>query len=560
MTKLAGHLAALVLLFSTAAWAQVTTGSVAGTVMDAQGGAVPGATVALISQARGTRIAPVVTDGSGDFIIPNVTADTYTVEVTLTGFKTLLRKDVIVSGGDRVSVGRLNVELGGMSETINVSGEAPLIQSQSGERSFSIPTSTSDNLPLARANFASLAQFVPGVSGTTTRLGGGGQNNFQMDGVSTMDTGNNGQLIQMNMEAIAEVKVLTSGYQAEYGRSSGLQITAVTKSGSNQFRGSLYDIERNSDWNTNSWQNQQNGDPKAVSKQKDWGYSVGGPVGRAGGTNKLFFFYSHEYRPRTAGGGINRFRVPTQLERQGDFSQSLDNQGVLFNLIRDASSGRPCTSANTSGCFQDGGVLGRIPQNRLYRPGLMALSYQNLLPMPNHTQLPGESYNLEVTQPINKTLTTQPAVRLDYHFSEALRFTGKYAGQLTATKPKPGTIPGFNDSQNFTPNRYTWSTTVNWTLDSKTFVEATYGVGKNALGTLAISPAAARSNSGMLDLPLPFRAPDGSNSSVLPSSYYANEILERSGVPWFDGSAVSLVPLFQWGNRIANMPGPTVVG
>ena len=114
-----------------------------------------------------------------------------------------------------------------------------------------------------------------------------------------MDTGNNGQLLQMNMEAIAEVKVLTSGYQAEYGRSSGLQITAVTKGGTNRFHGSLYDIERNSDWNANTWQNVRNGDPKAISKQRDWGYSIGGPIGRPGATNKLFFFFSQEYRPRT---------------------------------------------------------------------------------------------------------------------------------------------------------------------------------------------------------------------------------------------------------------------
>ena len=73
-----------------------------------------------------------------------------------------------------------------------------------------------------------------------------------MDGVAIMDTGNNGQMLQTNVEAIAEVKILTSGYQAEYGRSSGLQITAVTKSGSNRFRGSLYDVQRNSDWNSNS--------------------------------------------------------------------------------------------------------------------------------------------------------------------------------------------------------------------------------------------------------------------------------------------------------------------
>jgi len=131
-----------------------------------------------------------------------------------------------------------------------------------------------------------------------------------------------------------------------------------------------------------------------VSKQRDWGYSVGGPIGRPGGNNRLFFFYSQEYRPRTSGGAISRFRVPTELERRGDFSESLDNQGVLFNLIRDASTGLPCTAANTSGCFKDGGVLGRIPANRLYGPGLQTLNYNGLLPLPNHTQVRGESHFL----------------------------------------------------------------------------------------------------------------------------------------------------------------------
>ena len=102
-----------------------------------------------------------------------------------------------------------------------------------------------------------------------------------MDGISAMDTGNNGQMINMNIESIAEVKVLTQGYQAEYGRSSGLQITAVTKSGTNRFRGSLYDIETNSDWNENSWVNDKNGDPKPVNKNSIRGYSIGGPVGKA---------------------------------------------------------------------------------------------------------------------------------------------------------------------------------------------------------------------------------------------------------------------------------------
>src|SRR5206468_10074346 len=127
------------------------------------------------SETRGTKMAPAITNASGDFIVPNVAADTYTVEIALSGFRTLRRTGVVVSGGDRVSVGSLTIEIGGASETVNVTGGAPLIQSQSGERSFAIASTTADALPLLRSNFASLAAFAPGVNGTT-RPGGGGPN------------------------------------------------------------------------------------------------------------------------------------------------------------------------------------------------------------------------------------------------------------------------------------------------------------------------------------------------------------------------------------------------
>src|SRR5205823_8147958 len=161
-----------------------------------------------------------------------------------------------------------------------------------------------ENLPIDHRNFTSLTQLTPGVqaggaSAGGTRIGGAGQNNIMMDGISAMDTGNNGQMINMNIESISEVKILTQGYQAEYGRSSGLQITAVTKSGTNRFRGGAYDLATNSDWNTNRHLNVLNGDPKPQAKTKTLGYSIGGPVGKPGGHNKLFFFYAHEYRPTT---------------------------------------------------------------------------------------------------------------------------------------------------------------------------------------------------------------------------------------------------------------------
>ncbi|PYQ98854.1 MAG: hypothetical protein DMF96_09315 [Acidobacteria bacterium] len=114
-----------------------------------------------------------------------------------------------------------------------------MVQTQSGERSYAVTSKQIENLLISRNNFTSLTAFTPGVVGTGasaggTRLGGLGQNNIMMDGISAMDTGNNGQMLNMNVDSIGEVKILTQGYQAEYGRSSGLQITAVTKSGSNR--------------------------------------------------------------------------------------------------------------------------------------------------------------------------------------------------------------------------------------------------------------------------------------------------------------------------------------
>ena len=201
-----------------------------------------------------------------------------------------------------------------------------------------------------------------------------------------MDTGSNRLLVAVNVESIAEVKVLTSGYQAEYGRSSGLQITAVTKSGTNRFQRIVYDVERNSDWNANSKENKLNGDPKTITKQRDWGYSIGGPVGRPGGNNKLFFFYAQEFQPRTGGNNVVRHRMPTALERAGDFSQTTDNNGNLYSLIRDTSTGLPCTTTDTSGCFRMAACSGGSRRTVCTRPGLNILK---MFPMPNVTAAPG---------------------------------------------------------------------------------------------------------------------------------------------------------------------------
>src|SRR5215831_10941918 len=152
--------------------AQITTGNIIGTVKDAQGGVVPGATVTLIDEARGVRIGPITTNEEGTYVFPNVTAATYTVEVAMDGFKTAQRKGVYVSGGDRASVPFITLEVGGKTETVMVTADSPLVQAQSGERSFAVSTTQVENLPIIHGNFTSLIQLAPGVKGNGANQNG----------------------------------------------------------------------------------------------------------------------------------------------------------------------------------------------------------------------------------------------------------------------------------------------------------------------------------------------------------------------------------------------------
>jgi hypothetical protein len=534
--------------FAWSAAAQATS-TVAGSVKDTQGGVIPGATVTLVSESRGTTFETQSTT-TGDFVVPNIPGDTYTVRVAMDGFKTSERTGVRVSLGERVAVGTVTIEVGALSETVLVSAEAPLIQAQTGERSFVVSAESVDSLPIPNRNFASFAAFTPGVITTTSATGtqtvaraDGARTNYMLDGVTNINTGGNQQGIQLSPDAIAEVRVISSAYQAEYGRSTGIQILGVTKSGSNVFRGSIFDIERNSDWNSNTWANVRNGVAKAVSKQRDWGYTIGGPVGKPGGSNKLFFFYSEQLSPRKTGGTVNYVRVPSLLERQGDFSQTTDNTGAVFNVIKDSTTGLPCTAADTRGCFQDGGALGRIPQNRLYGIGLNIL---NQYPVPN---VNGLNYNLQTVAPRVNYTTYQHVIRIDYQISPRLRLSSKYAGQTTTKYTIYGAIPGFNDLLFAFPATHVPSVTVDYTMTPTAVVELTWGWTRGDLGNAPISPASNRNNIGLADFPYLFP-----NAGIVSTDMYQYRNLTAAKAPSLVGNQILTPPIFSWGSRITNAP------
>ena len=414
--------AAFCLAVGVPLYAQTTSASVSGIVKDAGGLVLPGVSVALVNTSRGTE-QTVVSDERGDFLFPLVQPGTYTLKLSLPGFQTLEKTNVVVNANDRLMAGNFTLTLGQLTESVVVTGVSSDIQLKSGERGYTLQSAAIQNIAVNGRSFFGLAGLVPGVIPNSdaptqvSNLNANGQrsnsNNMTIDGVANIDTGDNGgNMAQTNLDAIAEFRILTSAYQAEFGRAVGAQVQVVTKSGGRNFSGSGYWYARRSDWNENTWINKRSGTPLATSSRNDTGFTIGGPVLPL---KNLFFFFSQEFQRREDPVGETRVTVPTDLERAGNFSQSVDSNGNLFPYIRDYTTGLPCSASNTAGCFQDGGVLGKIPANRLYAPTLAALS---IFPKANTAGQVGYNYKSQTpsSAPLNQTM-----VRLDYQLNNNWR-------------------------------------------------------------------------------------------------------------------------------------------
>jgi Carboxypeptidase regulatory-like domain len=542
-------LTVLMCLIPRTSQAQTTSASVAGGVTDAQGGTLPGVTVTLTSATQGN-VLTAVTDASGRFVFAYVQPGTYSLKVSLTGFKTVENSNLQVNANDKFSTGNIAMAVGEMSENVTVVSRISELQAQSGERSFTLESKAIENIAVDGRSFFGLVTLVPGVlpnadmggsrmTGTPTQSSGftangqrPGSNNMTVDGVANIDTGDNGgNMATTNIDAVAEFKVLTNAYQAEYGRAVGAQVQVVTKSGSQEFHGSGYWYGRRSDWAANSWSNNRaaapapvgNGAliPKSETSRNDFGYTVGGPVFVPGKFNadkkELFFFFSQEFQRRNDPVGETRVTVPTALERLGDFSQTRDNNGNLFPYIRDYQTGLPCETTpngNHSGCFQDGGVLGRIPQNRLYQPGLNALK---IYPLPNVNGQSGFNYT---SQEPTARPRREELLRLDFHPSDNWRFTGRYM-QNTDEQDQPygvtwagagGNVPIAQTHQAI-PGR-NWLVTSTGVLNTTTSLEVSVGSAHNSLDIGLANPLLTRTGAGVTGLPLLF--PEAVQNDTIP--------------------------------------------
>ncbi|MBA3712323.1 MAG: TonB-dependent receptor, partial [Pyrinomonadaceae bacterium] len=350
--------------------------SLSGEVKDTAGQVIPGAKVTVAEPTRSQKF-DTTTSEEGTFTFPTLQPGTYTLTIEAQGFKQLIKTGIVVNIADRQSAGELALEPGDVSTTVEVVADAAelLVKTESGEQSQVITGQQVRDLALNGRNYLDLVKITPGVvstvNGTVAGPGGFGsfsingtrtnQHNLTIDGSTNVDTGSNGtQHVALNLDTIAEFKILTSNYQAEYGRSSGGDIKIVTRGGTNELHGTGYLFHRHEGFNANSFRNNSNGlQPNGVQvserplyRYNYYGYNVGGPVvvprfGEGGPTysklqNRLFFFFAQEFQKQLVPGGERANRVPTAAELTGDFSNTREgNPDGALVTIRDPLTGLP---------------------------------------------------------------------------------------------------------------------------------------------------------------------------------------------------------------------------
>ncbi len=328
-------MALAVFLASGALLGQTVSSTLKGTVQDSSGAVVPGAVCTLDNPSTNATLnVTAAHDGSFQFL--DILAGTYTLRVSAPGFKTYEVVGLEMLASEFHSAGNIVLQVGQPADSIVVTEAGAPVQLSSGERSDTITGSQLNDIAVKGRDFVSYLSTLTGIVDTNTsrdamqrnalsgiHINGGRdtQTVLVVDGMPIIDAGNNGASQEPNMDAIAEVRVLASNYQAEYGRNGGGTVTVVSKTGTRKFHGSAYDYYRNEDLNANNFFNNATLTPRAPYRYRMTGWSLGGPVLIPGKKNllhdKLFFFFSQELVGSLVSNATKFQTTPSALERAG---------------------------------------------------------------------------------------------------------------------------------------------------------------------------------------------------------------------------------------------------
>lgn len=543
--------AALFGLVATSFGQEETAATVTGTISDSTGAIIPNANVSVTNTATGIE-RRAQANAEGVYVITTLVPGEYALVVEQQNFKRFVQ-NITLNARDRRSV-NVALEPGSPDETVTITDEAPLIQDSPTGQGLISGTQVIE-LPLNNRNFLKLTELVPGISsslddessfGLTSRadisINGMRRNavNYFVDGVSNTDVGSNITLLSTpTIDSIKEFKVLTSIYTAEIGRSGGGVVTLVSKSGGNDFHGSLYDFVRNDRFNANNFFNNRLGrrpDGSPVARvprlrYHNFGFTFSGPVsiprfGEGGpalyqAKNKTFFFFSEEVRRITRGTATAAATVPTLPQRAGDFSANLG--ALLYQQANGTSgtavTGTPLFVTNTAGAVvpAQAGMVFRA-DGRAYVGNIVPAGDQSALA---HTLLPAypianSGLSSFTSTSITVNNTRQEAIRIDHNFNDNQRLMGRYTHDLSETQEPGGLFAGI-----VIPNIATTETRVPGhvlaisltSIISPTLVnEATYNFSGNLIGSQVVGRGRRSDYPGSNAIPEAF--PENNNNAI----------------------------------------------
>lgn len=475
-----------VLIGVGAAFAQ-TTGTIRGTLTDPSDASVAGARITATLQGTGTA-RTASSDERGDYVLPALPVGRYTVEVEADGFKKLVQKDIELSIG-RVAVINGRLQLGEVTQEVTAEASAPLVETTSTQLGAVVNELAVTNLPLNARDTYQLLQLQPGVqsqqgydlfagserAGVVSVNGGRGRsNNFNVNGGDGNDQFIAVPAIQPSPDTIEEFRVLTNTFDAEFGRNSGAVINVVTKGGTNNFHGNVFEFFRNRALNTREFFNQQ----KPDFKQNQFGGTLGGPIRR----DSTFFFASFEGRRIRRGISSDVLTVPTATERTGDFSAGSPFAGTLTDsYLASVLNKRPgcadAISAAGGAPLAAGTPYATIfPGNKLPPACFDATAYDLLT---NFVPLPNRGLNQLQTVPVSRDRGDQTTFRIDHKLSDHQQLNFYYFFEdsglfkpFSRFQAAGANVPGFGSVYNERIQQYNLSHT--WTIGPTTINESRF--------------------------------------------------------------------------------------
>ena len=514
MSRIASLFLSLILVCATALVAQDITGSISGTVTDASGAGVPGAKVTVTSIDRNQVVRTTATDGSGNYGAPLLAVGNYSVTVEAKGFKKTTQKDITLNVNDKLTV-NVKLEVGDVQQEVTVEATPVSVELQSPVQSTVINGTQIRELALVTRNYEQLVALMPGVSssavdqlyvgvsapaGTAATIpyaingARSAASSWTVDGADNVDRGSNLSLLNTpSVDAIAEFKVQRSGYSAEFGRAGGGMISVITKSGTSEFHGDLFEFARNNYFAANNFLNNANklnlgsSDGKArvpALHYNNFGGTVGGPVwipgvyGKNRNKNQTFFFFSTEFR-RVITYSSPTATVPTAAEITGAFPHPI------------------CTSYTGTTCNQVTQQVTKIdPVAQQYIKDIFSKvalpSGTNILP-----SLFRNTFNFE-----------QELVKIDHSFNENHRVYLRYIRDDIPTIEPGGlftgaAIPGVGTTATNAP-AHNWSAHETSTFSPTLINEVGFNYSYGAILSDPIGLMAA-TNSTDIKVPLPFK-------------------------------------------------------